>query len=146
MSINGGDIGFAILLALTMPADATGAAQQPAADNAFQLSANLEDDDFVMLIWSIAPGYRLYQKTISVSFEGTVLSLAMPKPTSVERSDAASVVLASLPVLIREDLPREGNLVVRYRGCSDAEGQCSDIMKLVDLGSMRISEKWVDHG
>ena len=64
-------LGFVTLLLRLMAAAGPVLAASPMpADQAFQLRAQLDEEEGIELIWTIAPGYYLYRDKIVVTLDG----------------------------------------------------------------------------
>jgi thioredoxin:protein disulfide reductase len=116
------------LFSMLLLATALSFANPPPAEAVFQLSAKPLDFNTATLIWTIKPGYFLYQDRIFIEpKENSITRLGefvLPKAT--QKTDARGKTYAiyrkqltfALPILGLE--PGESLVSVHYQGCSDA--------------------------
>ena len=138
-------LGFVtLLLRLVMAAAAPVSAATPIpADQAFQLRAELDEEEGIALTWTIAPGYYLYRDKIMVTLDGRRVRIATDKGelkddpnfgmTEVYHASATATVPAEL-------LPEKGRIVVSYQGCGENTICYPPIAKTVDLVTLLIAE------
>jgi thioredoxin:protein disulfide reductase len=132
-----------LLLRLVAAAGPVLAASPIPADQAFQLRAQLDAEEGIELIWSIAPGYYLYRDKIVVTLDGQRIRIATEKGepkddpnfgmTEVYHASATATVPAEL-------LPEKGRIVVSYQGCGENTICYPPIAKTVDLVTLLIAE------
>jgi thioredoxin:protein disulfide reductase len=132
-----------LLLRLVAAAAPALAATPIPADQAFQLRAQLDAEEGIELIWSIAPGYYLYRDKIVVTLDGQRIRIATEKGepkddpnfgmTEVYHASATATVPAEL-------LPEKGRIVVSYQGCGENTICYPPIAKTVDLVTLLIAE------
>ena len=138
-------LGFVTLLLRLVAAAVTSvsAATPIPADQAFQLRAELDAEEAIELIWSIAPGYYLYRDRIAVTLEGQRVRIATergdPKDdpnfgmTEVYHGSGRATVPAEL-------LPETGRLIVSYQGCGENTVCYPPIAKTVDLATLLVED------
>jgi thiol:disulfide interchange protein DsbD len=137
-------LGFVTLLLRLVAAAAPVLAAPPIpADQAFQFRAQLDAEEGIELIWSIASGYYLYRDKIVVTLDGQRIRIATEKGepkddpnfgmTEVYHASATATVPAEL-------LPEKGHIVVSYQGCGENTICYPPIVKTVDLVTLLIAE------
>jgi thiol:disulfide interchange protein DsbD len=136
-------LGFVTLLLRLVAAAAPVLAATPIpADQAFQLRAQLDAEEGIELIWSIAPGYYLYRDKIVVTLDGQRIRIATEKGeakddpnfgmTEVYHAETTATVPAEL-------LPEKGRIIVSYQGCGENTICYPPIAKTVDLVTLLIA-------
>jgi thiol:disulfide interchange protein DsbD len=138
-------LGFVtLLLRLVMSALPPAAAATPMpADQAFQLRAQLDEEEGIELNWTIAPGYYLYRDRIVVTLDGRRIRIATEKGESKDDPNFGMVEVyhgaggATVPA---ELLPEKGRIVVTYQGCGENTICYPPISKTVDLATLLIEE------
>ena len=138
-------LGFVtLLLRLVMSALPPAAAATPMpADQAFQLRAQLDEEEGIELNWTIAPGYYLYRDRIVVMLDGRRIRIATEKGESKDDPNFGMVEVyhgaggATVPA---ELLPEKGRIVVTYQGCGENTICYPPISKTVDLATLLIEE------
>jgi thioredoxin:protein disulfide reductase len=138
-------LGFVtLLLRLVMAAIGPVVAATPIpADHAFQLRAQLDEEEGIELNWIIAPGYYLYRDRIVVTLDGqrvrTVTEKGEPKDdpnfglVEVYHGNGTATVPAEL-------LPEKGRIIVTYQGCGENTICYPPVSKTVDLVTLLIEE------
>jgi thioredoxin:protein disulfide reductase len=138
-------LGFVtLLLRLVMAAIGPVVAATPiSADHAFQLRAQLDEEEGIELNWIIAPGYYLYRDRIVVTLDGqrvrTVTEKGEPKDdpnfglVEVYHGSGTATVPAEL-------LPEKGRIIVTYQGCGENTICYPPVSKTVDLVTLLIEE------
>jgi thiol:disulfide interchange protein DsbD len=138
-------LGFVTLLLRLMSAVAApvSAATPIPADQAFQFRAQLDAEEGIELIWSIASGYYLYRDKITVTLDGQRIRIATEKGepkddpnfgvTEVYHAAATATVPAEL-------LPDKGRIIVSYQGCGENTICYPPIAKTVDLVTLLIGD------
>jgi thioredoxin:protein disulfide reductase len=132
-----------LLLRLVAAAAPALAATPIPADQAFQLRAQLDAEEGIELIWSIAPGYYLYRDKIVVTLDGQRIRIATEKgePKDDPNFGMTEVYHASATATIpAELLPEKGRIVVSYQGCGENTICYPPIAKTVDLVTLLIAE------
>jgi thiol:disulfide interchange protein DsbD len=138
-------LGFVtLLLRLVMTALPPAAAATPMpADQAFQLRAQLDEEEGIELSWTIAPGYYLYRDRIVVTLDGQRIRIATEKGEPKDDPNFGMVEVyhgaggATVPA---ELLPEKGRIVVTYQGCGENTICYPPISKTVDLATLLIEE------
>jgi thioredoxin:protein disulfide reductase len=137
-------LGFVtLLLRLVAAVTSVSAATPMPADQAFQLRAELDEEEGVALTWSIAPGYYLYRDKIVVTLDGQRVRIATDKGepkddpnfgmTEVYHTSTTATVPAEL-------LPETGRIIVTYQGCGENTICYPPIAKTVDLATLLIAD------
>lgn len=137
-------LGFVTLLLRVMTAAGPVLAATPMpADQAFQLHAQLDEEEGVELTWTIAPGYYLYRDKIVVTLDGQRVRIATNKGepkddpnfgmTEVYHASAMATVPAEL-------LPETGHIIVTYQGCGENTICYPPTAKTVDLATLLIAD------
>ena len=138
-------LGFVtLLLRLVMSALPPAAAATPMpADQAFQLQAQLDEEEGIELNWTIAPGYYLYRDRIVVTLDGQRIRIATEKGEPKDDPNFGMVEVyhgtgnATVPA---ELLPEKGRIVVTYQGCGENTICYPPVSKTVDLATLLIGE------
>src|ERR1700710_18724 len=138
-------LGFVtLLLRLVMMALPPAAAATPLPTaQAFQLRAQLDEEEGIELNWTIAPGYYLYRDRIVVTLDGRRIRIATEKGESKDDPNFGMVEVyhgaggATVPA---ELLPEKGRIVVTYQGCGENTICYPPISKTVDLATLLIEE------
>lgn len=138
-------LGFVTLLTrLVMAAMPAAAAATPMpADQAFELRAELDEEEGIVLNWTVAPGYYLYRDRIVVTLDGQRIRIATDKGELKDDPNFGMVEIyrgsgsATVPA---ELLPEKGRIVVSYQGCGENTICYPPISKTVDLASLLIGE------
>jgi thiol:disulfide interchange protein DsbD len=138
-------IGFVtLLLRLAMSALPPAAAATPMpAEQAFQLRAQLDQEEGIELNWTIAPGHYLYRDRIVVTLDGQRIRIATEKGESKDDPNFGMVEVyhgtgnATVPA---ELLPEKGRIVVTYQGCGENTICYPPVSKTVDLVTLVIGE------
>jgi thiol:disulfide interchange protein DsbD len=138
-------LGFVtLLLRLVISAVPPAAAATPMpADHAFQLRAQLDEEEGIELSWIIAPGYYLYRDRIVVSLDGQRIRTATEKGELKDDPNFGMVEIyhgvgtATVPA---ELLPEKGRIVVTYQGCGENSICYPPISKTIDLATLLIEE------
>ncbi len=137
-------LGFVTLLLRLMAAAAPVSAATPMpADQAFQLRAQLDEEEGIELIWTIAPGYYLYRDKIVVTLEGQRVRIATEKgePKDDPNFGMTEVYHAgTMATVPAELLPEMGRIIVTYQGCGENTICYPPIAKTVDLATLLIGE------
>ena len=113
------------------------------ADQAFQLRAQLDEEEGIELTWSIAPGYYLYRDKIVVTLDGQRVRIATEKgePKDDPNFGMTEVYHASTTATVpAELLPEKGRIIVTYQGCGENTICYPPIAKTVDLATLLIAE------
>ena len=137
-------LGFVtLLLRLVAAVTSVSAATPMPADQAFQLRAELDEEEGIALTWTIAPGYYLYRDKIMVTLDGRRVRIATDKGelkddpnfgmTEVYHASTTATVPAEL-------LPETGRIIVTYQGCGENTICYPPIAKTVDLATLLIGE------
>ena len=137
-------LGFVtLLLRLVAAVTSVSAATPMPADQAFQLRAELDEEEGIALTWTIAPGYYLYRDKIVVTLDGQRVRIATDKGelkddpnfgmTEVYHASTTATVPAEL-------LPETGRIIVTYQGCGENTICYPPIAKTVDLATLLIGE------
>lgn len=138
-------LGFVTLLLRLMVAVAApvSAATPMPADQAFQLRTQLDAEEGIELIWSIAPGYYLYRDKIVVTLDGKRIRIATEKgePKDDPNFGMTEVYHASTTATVpAELLPEKGRIIVTYQGCGENTICYPPISKSVDLVTLLIED------
>ena len=133
-----------LLLSLVMAAAGSVWAATPMpADQAFQLRAQLDEEEGIELTWSIAPGHYLYRDRIAVTLAGQRIRIAADKgdPKDDPNFGLTEVYhgtgIATVPA---ELLPEKGRIVVTYQGCAENSICYPPISKAIDLATLLIED------
>ena len=113
------------------------------ADQAFQLRAQLDEEEGIELTWTIAPGYYLYRDKIVVTLDGQRIRIATDKgePKDDPNFGMTEVYHASTTATVpAELLPETGRIVVTYQGCGENTICYPPIAKTVDLATLLIGD------
>lgn len=105
---------------------AQGQTSLPSADAAFPLTAQVETDGSITLLWTLAPRFYLYQKSLSVTqADGTELPLELPAATHLTDEFFGDVavyfdrLLARVPAAALNAPPGASlELQLGYQGCA----------------------------
>ena len=114
------------------------AAPLPAAQ-AFQLRAQLDEEEGIELTWSIASGYYLYRERIVVTLDGQRIRIATKKGEAKDDPNFGltevyhGTGIATVPA---ELLPEKGRIVVTYQGCAENSICYPPISKTIDLATL----------
>jgi thioredoxin:protein disulfide reductase len=138
-------LGFVtLLLGLVITAAPPALAAAPkSADQAFQLRAQLDEEEGIQLGWTIAPGYYLYRDRIVVTLDGQQIRTATAKGEPKDDPNFGMVEVyhgvgtATVPA---ELLPEKGRIVVTYQGCGENTICYPPIAKTVDLATLLVEE------
>lgn len=113
------------------------------ADQAFQVRAQLDEEEGIELSWSIAPGHYLYRERIVVTLDGKRIRIAAEKGepkddpnfglTEIYRGTGIATVPAEL-------LPEKGRIVVTYQGCAENSICYPPVSKTIDLATLLIED------
>lgn len=133
-----------LLLRLVMvAAGSVWAATPMPSDQAFQLRAQLDQEEGIELTWSIAPGHYLYRDRIVVTLNGKRIRIAAEKGepkgdpnfglTEIYRGTGIATVPAEL-------LPEKGHIVVTYQGCAENSICYPPVAKTIDLATLLIED------
>ena len=137
-------LGFVTLLLRLMAAAGPVLAATPMpADQAFQLRAQLDEEEGIELTWTIAPGYYLYRDKIVVTLDGQRVRIATEKgePKDDPNFGMTEVYHASTTATVpAELLPEKGRIIVTYQGCGENTICYPPIAKTVDLATLLIAE------
>jgi thiol:disulfide interchange protein DsbD len=137
-------LGFVTLLLRLVAAAAPVSAATPIpADQAFQLRAQLDAEEGVELIWSIAPGYYLYRDRIAVTLDGQRIRIGTEKgePKDDPNFGMTEVYHAGTTATVpAELLPEKGHIIVTYQGCGENTICYPPISKAVDLVTLLIED------
>jgi thiol:disulfide interchange protein DsbD len=144
-------LGFVtLLLRLVMAAMGPVVAATPMpADQAFQLRAQLDEEEGIELAWTIAPGYYLYRDRIVVTLDGQRIRITAEKGEPKDDPNFGLVEVyhgtgaATVPA---ELLPEKGRIVVTYQGCGENTICYPPVSKTVDLATLLIEEAPVGSG
>jgi len=119
------------------------------ADQAFQLRAQLDEEEGIELTWSIAPGHYLYRERIVVTLDGKRIRIAAEKGepkddpnfglTEIYRGTGIATVPAEL-------LPEKGHIVVTYQGCAENSICYPPVSKSIDLATLLIEDAGAGEG
>ena len=137
-------LGFVTLLLRLMAAAGPVLAATPMpADQAFQLRAQLDEEEGIELTWTIAPGYYLYRDKIVVTLDGQRVRIATEKgePKDDPNFGMTEVYHAGTTATVpAELLPEKGRIIVTYQGCGENTICYPPIAKTVDLATLLIAE------
>ena len=137
-------LGFVTLLLRLMAAAGPVLAATPMpADQAFQLRAQLDEEEGIELTWTIAPGYYLYRDKIVVTLDGQRIRIATEKgqPKDDPNFGMTEVYHAGTTATVpAELLPEKGRIIVTYQGCGENTICYPPIAKTVDLATLLIAE------
>jgi len=137
-------LGFVTLLLRLMASAGPVLAVAPMpADQVFQLRAQLDAEEGIELIWTIAPGYYLYRDKIVVTLDGQRIRFATDKgePKDDPNFGMTEVYHAStIATVPAELLPETGRIVVTYQGCGENTICYPPIAKTVDLATLLIAD------
>lgn len=137
-------LGFVTLLLRLMAAAGPVLAATPMpADQAFQLSVQLDEEEGIELTWTIAPGYYLYRDKIVVTHDGKRIRIATDKgePKDDPNFGMTEVYHASTMATVpAELLPETGRIIVTYQGCGENTICYPPIAKTVDLATLLITD------
>jgi len=109
------------------------------ADQAFQLRAQLDEEEGIELTWSIASGYYLYRERIVVTLDGQRIRIAAKKGEAKDDPNFGltevyhGTGIATVPA---ELLPEKGRIVVTYQGCAENSICYPPISKTIDLATL----------
>ena len=109
------------------------------ADQAFQLRAQLDEEEGIELTWSIASGYYLYRERIVVTLDGQRIRIATKKGEAKDDPNFGltevyhGTGIATVPA---ELLPEKGRIVVTYQGCAENSICYPPISKTIDLATL----------
>jgi len=113
------------------------------ADQAFQLRAQLDEEEGIELTWSIASGYYLYRERIVVTLDGQRIRIAAKKGEAKDDPNFGltevyhGTGIATVPA---ELLPEKGRIVVTYQGCAENSICYPPISKTIDLATLLIED------
>jgi thiol:disulfide interchange protein DsbD len=114
---------LAFLLLWSPLSNATDAYLEP--DQAFQLSAERQDDGAWSLHWQVADGYLLYRQRVHIRVDGSDAAVSLP--TGQTKPDPAGGPPAEVyhgDLSVRLDAPSASQVAeIEYQGCADA-GLC----------------------
>ena len=137
-------LGFVTLLLRLMAAAGPVLAATPMpADQAFQLRAQLDEEEGIELTWTIAPGYYLYRDKIVVTLDGQRVRIATEKgePKDDPNFGMTEVYHAGTTATVpAELLPETGRIIVTYQGCGENTICYPPIAKTVDLATLLIGD------
>jgi thiol:disulfide interchange protein DsbD len=142
-------LGFVTLLLRLAMASVPAASAPLPADEAFQLRAQLDEEEGIELSWTIAPGYYLYRDRIVVTLDGQRIRTASEKGEPKDDPNFGMVEVyhgsgtATVPA---ELLPEKGRIVVTYQGCGENTICYPPISKTVDLVTLLIEETPAENG
>ncbi len=131
-----------LLLRLAMVAVPAASAPLPA-DQAFQLRAQLDEEEGIELSWSIAPGYYLYRDRIVVTLDGQRIRTATEKGEPKDDPNFGMVEVyhgTGMATVPAELLPEKGRIVVTYQGCGENTICYPPISKTVDVATLLVEE------
>jgi thiol:disulfide interchange protein DsbD len=138
-------LGFVTLFLKLVAAAVTpvSAATPMPADQAFQLRTQLDAEEGIELIWSIAPGYYLYRDKIVVTLDGQRIKIATEKgePKDDPNFGMTEVYHAGTTATVpAELLPEKGRIIVTYQGCGENTICYPPISKSVDLVTLLVED------
>jgi thiol:disulfide interchange protein DsbD len=136
-----------LLLRLMAAAGPVLAATPMPADRAFQLSAQLDEEEGIELTWTIAPGYYLYREKIVVTLDGQRVKISTDKGESKDDPNfgMTEVYHASTTATVpAELLPETGHIIVTYQGCGENTICYPPTAKTVDLVTLLIADASAD--
>jgi len=132
-----------LLLRLLASAGPVLAATPMPADQAFQLRAQLDEEEGIELTWTIAPGYYLYRDKIVVTLDGKRVRIATEKgePKDDPNFGITEVYHAGTTATVpAELLPETGRIIVTYQGCGENTICYPPIAKTIDLATLLIGD------
>ncbi|MBX9647743.1 MAG: protein-disulfide reductase DsbD [Xanthobacteraceae bacterium] len=136
-------LGFVTLLLRLVIATVPAASAPLPADQAFQLRAQLDEEEGIELSWTIAPGYYLYRDRIVVTLDGQRIRTASEKGEPKDDPNFGMVEVyhgTGMATVPAELLPEKGRLVVTYQGCGENTICYPPISKTVDLATLLVEE------
>ena len=112
------------------------------AGDPINFSVDFDEDEYVLLNWTIPQGYYLNREKIAATLNGKPLNIFKPRGHIDRRTPARAEIYRppSIIAFITDDLPKDGQVLVTYQECADGNFWCATITKVVDLYTLAVAD------